>query len=558
MKKKVFFKAGILLLSLLLLPGLLGCGAISSLVATPTATAAATPTISPTATATATPTMTPTRVPLQDIATGMMPVVEGQGIPEAGEYRPVELGPRKLIILTTSGMLHEWNSLVPTDWLPLSVEEVELVVLVGIEREIALGTQRYTLPGGGEAPSITRYRFETDVEVREARTGGLLWNGTLRGSLPRPFPQTAPVGLTRLEGTHVDYSQLEAFLCPKIPGQCSSITSMTLEGHIDKVTQVVFSPDGRLLASESWDGYVILWRVTDGTPLHRIWTDRMEGRIYMRDIDFSPDSQTLALSVEEVVELRRVSDGMFLGDLRQHTASIYDVDFSPDGQILASGSEDGTIRLLRVSDETLLHTLESTDSVTDIAFSPDGQILTSASYDGTIHLWSVPDGVLLHILEGHTGPVWSIAFSPNGQTLASASEDGTVRIWFVENGTLMRTLEGHTDWVNQVVFSPNGQVLASNSKDDTVRLWRVADGSPLHTLRTEANRIAFSPDGQFLASTSDDAKVRLWRVSDGMLLYTLEGHTDRVIDVAFSQSGQLATSSEDTTIRLWTIPWQSP
>ena len=38
MKKNVFLKAGVLLLSLLLLPGLSGCGAISSLVATPTPT----------------------------------------------------------------------------------------------------------------------------------------------------------------------------------------------------------------------------------------------------------------------------------------------------------------------------------------------------------------------------------------------------------------------------------------------------------------------------------------------------------------------------------------
>lgn len=59
-QKKVFFKAGILLLSLFLLPGLLGCGAISSLMATPTPTATSTPTTTPTPTATSTPTITPT------------------------------------------------------------------------------------------------------------------------------------------------------------------------------------------------------------------------------------------------------------------------------------------------------------------------------------------------------------------------------------------------------------------------------------------------------------------------------------------------------------------
>lgn len=59
-QKKVLFKAGILLFSLLLLLGVAGCGAISNLMATPT----------PTATATPTATLTPTPTPV--------PVVAGQ------------------------------------------------------------------------------------------------------------------------------------------------------------------------------------------------------------------------------------------------------------------------------------------------------------------------------------------------------------------------------------------------------------------------------------------------------------------------------------------------
>jgi hypothetical protein len=55
MAQKALFRAGMLLLALLLLPGLVGCGAISNLVATPTPTATSTPTLTPTPTPTPTP-----------------------------------------------------------------------------------------------------------------------------------------------------------------------------------------------------------------------------------------------------------------------------------------------------------------------------------------------------------------------------------------------------------------------------------------------------------------------------------------------------------------------
>ena len=63
MKKNVFLMAGILLLSLLLLPGLSGCRAVSSLIATPTPTATSTPTLTQTPTFTLTPTRIPTSTP---------------------------------------------------------------------------------------------------------------------------------------------------------------------------------------------------------------------------------------------------------------------------------------------------------------------------------------------------------------------------------------------------------------------------------------------------------------------------------------------------------------
>jgi WD40 repeat protein len=75
---------------------------------------------------------------------------------------------------------------------------------------------------------------------------------------------------------------------------------MNFVGHSDYVASAVFSPDGNVLASGSWDNTIRLWNPTTGQHL-----------------------------------------ATFSG----HRDYVNSVAFSPDGGVLASGSADGTIRL---------------------------------------------------------------------------------------------------------------------------------------------------------------------------------------------------------------------
>ena len=84
------------------------------------------------------------------------------------------------------------------------------------------------------------------------------------------------------------------------------------------------------------------------------------------------------------------------------------------------------------------------------------------------------------------------------------------------------------------------------------RLTHTLTGHAGRWMNHEVRGVAFRPDGRLLASSSSDTTVRLWDPATGEHRRTLTGHTKAVHDVAFSPDGRLlASSSDDTTVRLW-------
>ena len=131
--------------------------------------------------------------------------------------------------------------------------------------------------------------------------------------------------------------------------------STQLTGHDDGVSGVDFSPDGKLLASVSFnslDNTVRLWDVKSGKPHGQPLTHTS----WVSDVEFSPDGKLLAsASNDNMVHLWDVESGKPLGQPLTHTDMVDDVEFSPDGKLLASTSaEDSKVLLWDIETKALV------------------------------------------------------------------------------------------------------------------------------------------------------------------------------------------------------------
>ncbi|ELP71187.1 PD40 domain-containing protein [Streptomyces turgidiscabies] len=342
-----------------------------------------------------------------------------------------------------------------------------------------------------------------------------------------------------------------------------------LTGHTGAVYLTTFSPDGRLLATASYDGTVRLWDVSDRARPKALGKPLAANASWVSSAVFSPDGRTL-VSAGDDGTIRRwdVTDPARprpLGTpLNGHDGTIYLIAFSPDGRTLASASEDRTVRLWNMADPARpasVSTLTGAGAaVRAIAFSPDGRRLAASGDDRVIRLYDVskprdpkPYGTEL---TGHTDLVHSVAFSPDGRTLASGAADDTIRLWDVSDpahaAQLGAPLTGHTDAIWSVAFSPDGTTLAAASADGTASLWNVSDpqypsevGEPLAGSSGEMYALGFSPDGRTLATGSGDRKVRLWSLPTSDMIGRIG---------VFRPDGRLlATGSRDGRVRLWNV-----
>ena len=178
------------------------------------------------------------------------------------------------------------------------------------------------------------------------------------------------------------------------------------------------------------------------------------------DVSFSPDGKILAsASYDETIKLWRL-DGSEIRTLRGHTDWVVSIAFSLDSQLLAFASDDNTIKLWKLDGTEIRTLIGHSYGVNSVRFSPNGQLLASASDDKTVKLWKL-DGTEIKTLIRHKDWVFSVDFSPDGKLLASSSADRTIKLWRLDNirpqaSDLEGLLKYGCDWIRDYLrTNPN-------------------------------------------------------------------------------------------------------
>jgi WD40 repeat protein/serine/threonine protein kinase len=190
---------------------------------------------------------------------------------------------------------------------------------------------------------------------------------------------------------------------------------------------------------------------------------------------WSPDGKRIASgSWDRTVQVWNASDGGNVFTYTGHSGTVWSVAWSQDGKRIASGSWDRTVQVWNASDggNVFTYTGHSND-VLEVAWSPDGKRIASSSHDKTVQVWNASNGGNVFTYTGHSAGVLGVAWSPDGKRIASSSWDGTVQVWNASNGGNVFTYRGHSANVEAVAWSPDGKRIVSSSEDKTVQVWNV-------------------------------------------------------------------------------------
>lgn len=351
-------------------------------------------------------------------------------------------------------------------------------------------------------------------------------------------------------------------------------------------TRVLSSASGSVFADEpksKGSGSSITYTITDlgthGKPV--------------TCVAFSPDGKTLASSSynQTIIKLWDVQSAKLRSTLTGHPGGVGCVTYSPDGKVLASAGGDS----IRLWDMDKLKHVESFQTrngfAVNMAFRPDGKTLAAVLSNGLIQIWDVPT-------KEETATLWGlgrIEGQPSGGAVGgmacAIAPDGKKVVFMQPGFKLFRIVDlddpklprlekkeernrkgggvGLAGSPSRGAWSPNGETIVQPYFEyrprSPMELWDARTEKHIRNIDGFGVLVAFTPDGKLLASAGykepldskkkgpHDWTIKLWEVGTGKEVATLMDHGKTVGAIAFDPDGKRLAAGLDRTVKIWDL-----
>lgn len=214
-----------------------------------------------------------------------------------------------------------------------------------------------------------------------------------------------------------------------------------------------------------------------------------------------------------------------------HQRGVDCVDVCPNAKLFATGSWDTFLKIWSVEDDSNMKTAFESIPKKEPVVSLQGHkecisavqwissnTLVSGSWDQTMKIWDLNlEGIQSEITASKS--FFDLSYSPLNKLIITASADKDLRLYDsrTNEGPVMKTsYTGHSQWIQSVTWSTTDEHLFfSGAYDNQNKLWDL--------------RSVKAP------------------------LYDLIGHSDKVLDVDWSNPKYLVSGGSDNTVRIFKI-----
>jgi len=341
--------------------------------------------------------------------------------------------------------------------------------------------------------------------------------------------------------------------------------------NIFGATRLVFSPDGKLLATGTYRSNTIkLWETATNRKLRDLSSGGQTTLTLAPMIAFSRDSRLVAasggdnsvtvwdvLSGRELQKLSGGGEGTVMASI-----GVYFVGFAADNRLVTASD---AVRVWDISTGSLVRSLEL-DMLSVSGFnglesglilSPDGTqiLLVSDGADEQIRVIDLATAREVRRVKLPEDQIDSLqlAFNAEGHLLAAGIHKKRFKLWNLTTKKEHELAPTAKEFC-VVKFSRDGRLLAL-SENYTVKLWDVATqrelpalkvpNSGAFTAQTDAFA-SFSEDGKRIVTGGFDTDIIVWETETGKRVSTMSGRTNMAYSVAFSADGNELASGGRT------------